>query len=116
MLLDFATYNSPVAVTRLLPSALAALSEVRVSEVVEHFHFDDCFTCKNQARTLELTDKLRLPEFFRKARQLFPYSALEIISLLETGDQPLLKGSMPRPRPRLQASNEIACRPLESGL
>src|SRR5271154_2809925 len=64
---------------RILQSALAALSEGRVSEVVEQL--DEHFTFNDYALALEFTDKLRLTEFFEKARELFPDTTLEIVSL-----------------------------------
>jgi len=70
---------------QILRSALAALSAGRVLEVVEQF--DDRFTFNDHALTLEFTDKLRLTEFFEKSRELFPDTTLEIVSLLESGDQ-----------------------------
>ena len=73
--------NAPA---RILQLALAALTNGRVSEVVEQFA--DSFTFKDQALTLEFTDKLRLAEFFEKSRELFPDTALEIVSLWEVGD------------------------------
>jgi ketosteroid isomerase-like protein len=69
---------------RILQSALAALSEGRASEVVEQF--DEHFIFNDHALTLEFTDKLRLTEFFEKARELFPDTTLEIVSLFESGD------------------------------
>ena len=69
---------------RTLRSALAALNEGRVSEVVERFA--DRFTFSDRALTLEFTDKLRLTEFFQKSRELFPETALEIVSLFEERD------------------------------
>ena len=69
---------------RTLQSALSALSEGRVSEVVENFA--DRFTFNDRALTLEFTDKPRLTEFFEKSRELFPDTALEIVSVFEDGD------------------------------
>jgi hypothetical protein len=69
---------------QILQSALAALSEGRVPEVVEQF--DDCFTFNDRALALEFTEKTRLTEFFEKSRELFPDTTLEIISLFEYGD------------------------------
>ena len=75
--------NGPRAI--LLQSALAALSDGRISEVVERFA--DRFTFKDRALTLEFTDKARLTEFFEKSRKLFPDTTLEIISIFEEGDR-----------------------------
>jgi len=68
----------------VLRSALTALSEGRVWEVMERF--DDRFTFNDHALTLEFTDKLRLTEFFEKSRELFPDAILELVSLFESGD------------------------------
>jgi len=69
---------------RILKLALVALTNGGTSEAVEQFA--DSFTFKDHALTLEFTDKLRLGEFFEKSRELFPDTALEIVSLLEDGD------------------------------
>lgn len=68
----------------ILQSALNALSEGRISEVVEQFA--DRFTFNDHALTLELKDKLRLAEFFEKYREVFPDRAFEICSMFESGD------------------------------
>jgi ketosteroid isomerase-like protein len=73
--------NSP---HQILQSALAALSEGRISEVVEQFA--DSFIFNDRALALEFSEKLRLTEFFEKSRELFPDTTLEIVSLLESGD------------------------------
>jgi len=77
--------SSPVSgPLRTLQSALAALSEGRVWDLVEQFA--DSFTFNDHALTLEFTDKPRLTEFFEKSRELFPDTALEIASVFEDGD------------------------------
>jgi ketosteroid isomerase-like protein len=70
-----------------LQSALLALSEGRVRALVEQFA--DSFTFNDHALTLEFTDKARLTDFFEKSRELFPDTALEIVSLFEDGDRAL---------------------------
>jgi len=78
--------SSPVSGPLLtLQSALAALSEGRVRELVEQFA--DNFTFNDHALTLEFTDKPRLSAFFEKSRELFPDTSLEIVSLFEDGDR-----------------------------
>jgi hypothetical protein len=75
----------PVKAPRLiLQTALAALKDGRTSEAVEHF--DKRFKFNDHALSLEVTDKLRLAEFFEKAHELFPDTALEVVSLTEGGD------------------------------
>jgi ketosteroid isomerase-like protein len=78
--------SSPVSGSlRILQSALAALSEGRLAEVVAHF--DERFTFNDHGLTLEFTDKPRLTEFFEKSRELFPDTVLEVVSLFEDGGQ-----------------------------
>jgi hypothetical protein len=69
---------------RTLRFVLATLSEGRFSEAVNRF--DDHFTFIDHALGLEFTDKERLIEFFRKSRELFPDTALEIESTFAYGD------------------------------
>jgi ketosteroid isomerase-like protein len=68
----------------ILQSALAALSDGRISEAVSHF--DERFNFNDRALALEFTDKVRLTEFFQKAREQFPDTAMEVVSLMESGD------------------------------
>ena len=68
----------------ILQSILTALSNGRISEAVDDF--DDHFTFNDQALGLEFADKGRLSEFFRKSRELFPDTVLEVISTFECGD------------------------------
>jgi ketosteroid isomerase-like protein len=71
---------------QILQSALAALNRGRFSEVVNNFDQDGCFRFSDQALALEFMDKARLTEFFEKSRELFPDTALEVISLFEDGE------------------------------
>ena len=73
--------NMPRAI---LQSALAALSDGRVLDAVEHF--DEHFKFNDHALTLEFTEKMRLTEYFQKSRELFPDTALEVVSVKERGD------------------------------
>lgn len=68
----------------ILQSALAALDDGRVPEVVAQF--DDRFTFNDHALALGFTDKPRLTEFLNKTRELFPDTTLEVLSLFEDGD------------------------------
>ena len=70
---------------RTLESALAALSDGRVRELVEQF--GDKFAFNDHALMLEFTDKPRLTDFFEKSRELFPDTKLEIVSLSEDGNR-----------------------------
>ncbi|HXZ80199.1 MAG TPA: ester cyclase [Terriglobales bacterium] len=78
---DSTWLNAPRSI---LQSALAALSDGRISEAAAHF--DEGFKFNDHALALEFTDKLRLTEFFQKAREQFPDAALKLISLMESGD------------------------------
>src|SRR5215471_5314271 len=62
----------------ILQSALKALGEGRIGEVIDAF--GDDFTFSDQALTLQFTDKERLSEFFLKQRELFPDMTLEVLS------------------------------------
>src|SRR5258707_1190004 len=76
----------------ILQSALAALSDGRISQALAHF--DEGFKFNDHALTLEFTDKLRLTEFFQKARELFPDTALELVSLVESGDHAIAEWTL----------------------
>jgi steroid delta-isomerase-like uncharacterized protein len=67
-----------------LQSALAALSNGPISEVVEQFA--DRFTFHDHALALEFKGKLRLAEFFEKSREIFPDRTFEIGSMFESED------------------------------
>jgi hypothetical protein len=68
----------------ILQSALAALSDGRISEVVAHF--DKQFKFNDHGLGLEFTEKARLIAFLEKSRELFPDTALKIVSLFQIGD------------------------------
>jgi ketosteroid isomerase-like protein len=81
------TYTSSTqasAARHILQSALTALGNGRISEIMDVF--DDRFTFNDQALKLQFTDKERLSEFFHKGRELFPDTALELISTFECGN------------------------------
>jgi hypothetical protein len=79
---DSRSLNAPRSI---LQSTLAALSKGRISEVVSRF--DDRFKFNDSALTLEFADKTRLNRLcFEKARDLLPDTALEVVSLMESGD------------------------------
>ena len=59
-------------------------SHREIVEVVEPF--DDRFTFTDHALAIEFTDKERLTEFLHKSRELFPDTALEVVSIFESGD------------------------------
>jgi steroid delta-isomerase-like uncharacterized protein len=78
---DSMSLNAPQSI---LQSALAALNEGRISKLVSKF--DDRFEFNDHALTLEFKEKIRLTEFFEKSRELFPDTALEVASVMKSGD------------------------------
>jgi hypothetical protein len=68
----------------MLRAVLAAVSQGRISEAVDQF--DDHFTYNDRALGLEFADKERLRRFFKKSRELFPDTGVEVVSTYETGD------------------------------
>ena|SRR5215472_10696789 len=79
------TASTEVSATlHILQSALKALGEGRIGEVIDTF--DDDFKFNDQALELQFTDKERLSEFFLKGRELYPDMALEILSTFEGGE------------------------------
>jgi len=80
---DVASTEVSTAVS-ILRSALTALSDGRISELIDAF--DDHFTFVDEALELPFTDKERLDEFFRKERELFPDTVLEVLSTFESGE------------------------------
>jgi len=72
------------ATLHILNSVLTALNHGQISEVIDAL--DDRFTFDDQALKLCFTEKERLNEFFRKARELFPDTTLDILSTFECGN------------------------------
>ena len=75
------TVNAPQGI---LISSLTALGEGKISEVLDQF--DDHFIFTDHALALEFTDKRRMSDFFHKSRELFPDTAVEVVSIFESGD------------------------------
>jgi steroid delta-isomerase-like uncharacterized protein len=69
---------------QILQSALLALRAGNISEALAPF--GDHFTFNDHALTLEFTEKRRLTEFLEKSRDLFPDTALEIVSVFGEAD------------------------------
>ena len=69
----------------ILRSALDALSDGQVSEIVSQFA--ERFKFNDHALALEFMEKARLTEYFQKSRELFPDTSLEVVSLIESGDR-----------------------------
>jgi hypothetical protein len=78
------TVTGAGAPENILHSVLAALGNGRISEAVNDF--DDHFIFRDRALGLEFADKGQLSEFFRKSRELFPDTVLEIATTFECGD------------------------------
>ena len=76
----------------ILQSVLAALSEGRISEVLDQF--DDHFSFTDHALALEFTDKGRLTEFLYKSRELFPDTVVEVVSIFECGDHAIAEWNL----------------------
>ena len=72
------------ATLHILNSVLTALNHGQISEVIDAL--DDRFTFDDQALKLRFTEKEPLNEFFRKARELFPDTTLDILSTFECGN------------------------------
>ena len=68
----------------VLQSVFTALNQRNTSKAVnqfaEDFAFNDC------ALKLEFKDKGRLTEFFNKAREFFPDTKVQVVSVFECGD------------------------------
>ena len=83
----------------LLQTVLSALKQGSVGMAVEQF--DDQFTFVDHGLGLEFEDKGRLTEFFTKARELYPDSAVLVDFLLETDDYVIaewtLRGTLVEP-------------------
>lgn len=92
--------NPATGSLRLMESAFAALSEGRISELVEHF--DEPFIFKDHALTLEFTEKTRLTDYFQKARELFPDSRLQVVSIKESGNHAIAEW-------KLTATQTVPC-------
>jgi steroid delta-isomerase-like uncharacterized protein len=76
--IKFTEVRAPLGV---LQSALSALSDGRIADVVAAF--DDDFTFNDHALELEFKEKIRLTEFLQKARELFPNTLVEATSIFE---------------------------------
>ena len=68
----------------VLRSVFVALSQGMVSLAVDQFN--DHFTFNDRALGLEFSDKGRLSDYFKKSRELFPDTAVEVGSAFESGD------------------------------
>src|SRR5262249_8253883 len=87
----------------ILKSMLAFLSEGRTRDFVAGFQSSFEFT--DHALDLQFSEHQKLIEFLEKSRELFPDMALEVVSVLQSGDtavaewtltatQPISAGSM----------------------
>ena len=67
----------------IVRSVLAALSQREISVAIDQF--DEHFTFNDRALGLEFSDKGHLREYFVKVRELFPDTAIEVVSSFESG-------------------------------
>jgi hypothetical protein len=81
----------------ILESALNALNEGNIDEVVSEFH--EPFTFTDHALDLVFSEKARLVEFLQESRELFPDSVLEVFPTFNGGITPLLNGRLRQRRP-----------------
>src|SRR5262249_3221718 len=88
----------------VLQSVLTALRDGKIPEAVDNF--DDHFTFNDHGLGLEFADKERLSEFFRKSRELFPETVLEVISIFECGDHVIAEW-------KITATETLACGSLQ---
>jgi SnoaL-like polyketide cyclase len=68
----------------ILQSVFAALNRRNASKAVDQFAHD--FVFHDYGLDLEFTDKERLFEFFQKSYELFPNTAVELLSTFECED------------------------------
>jgi hypothetical protein len=73
----------------LVRTVLAALREGQIADAVNLF--GDEFAFNDYGIGLEFRDKGRLTEFFRKTRELYPYSLLLMGAILVSGDHVISK-------------------------
>jgi ketosteroid isomerase-like protein len=82
---------------QLLRTVLEALGQGRIAEAVDQF--DDHFTFNDRALGLQFADKERLREFFKKSRELFPDTAVRVVSTYESGDTAFAEWNLTATRP-----------------
>jgi steroid delta-isomerase-like uncharacterized protein len=73
--------NTIASGLEIVRSVLTALNNGKIPEILKSF--DDEFTFIDQALDLKFTEKERLNEFFEKSRELFPDTAVELVSTYE---------------------------------
>jgi SnoaL-like polyketide cyclase. len=73
-----------VAPLDILQSVFTALNQGSIPKAVDQFADD--FAFKDYALDLEFTNKDRLSEFFQRSRELFPDTAVELVSTFECAD------------------------------
>ena len=96
--MDTNSLNSGTALTRVnspkwaAQSVLAALNAGKISEALDQFN--DQFAYIDYALGLEFVDKLRLTEFFRKSRELFPDTVVQVNATFECEDHALVEWTL----------------------
>ena len=73
-----------VAPLDVLHSVFTALNQRDIAKAIDQFDGD--FAFNDYALDLEFTDKDRMIEFFQKSFELFPDTAVELLSTFEYGD------------------------------
>src|SRR5262245_40672382 len=68
----------------VLQSMFDALNQRNIAGALDQFA--EAFSFKDNALAIEFTDKERLTEFFQKSFELFPDTAVELVSTFECGD------------------------------
>ena len=89
---------------RAAQSVLAALNAAKISEALDQF--DDHFTYTDHALGLEFADKLRLTEFFRKSRELFPDTVVQVTARFECENHAVIEW-------KLSSTQTLSYRPLQ---
>src|SRR5262245_44001909 len=79
---EITTGQRPVAA--ILKSMLTSLSEGRITDFVAGFQSSFEFT--DHALNLQFKEHQQLTEFLEKSRELFPDTAMEVVSVFQSGD------------------------------
>ena len=90
---------------QIVRSVLAALSRKQISVAIDQF--DEDFTFNDRALGLDFSDKERLREYFVRVRELFPDTAIEVVSTFESGDSAVAEWKVRATRPTSYGSVEL---------
>jgi hypothetical protein len=89
----------------IVTSVLAALSKREISVAIDQF--DEHFTFNDRALGLEFSDKGHLREYFVKVRELFPDTAIEVVSTFESGYSAFAEWKVTATRPTSYGSVQL---------